>query len=152
MSVEYRRGFSIRIFLPDGIPDGLRIVEKSNWTGRGVVCPRSQFPSAKSRPEFGKTGVYILRGPSEAGDLPTVYVDEGAPARPRLDQHFARKDFWTSLILFASKDENLNKARVQYLEARLVELARDAKRCVLENGNTPQLPSCSVEILESSGQ
>lgn len=32
-----KRGFSIRIFLPDGTPDGLRLVEKSNWTGRGIV-------------------------------------------------------------------------------------------------------------------
>ncbi len=26
------RPFSIRIFVPNGDPDGLRIVEKSNWT------------------------------------------------------------------------------------------------------------------------
>ncbi len=60
MPTQTRRGFSIRIFLHDGTPDGLRIVEKSNWTGRAVVCPRSQFRDAKSRPEFGKTGVCYL--------------------------------------------------------------------------------------------
>ncbi len=143
MAAEPRRGFSIRIFLPDGTPDGLRIAEKSNWTGRAVVCPRSQFQEAKSRPEFGKAGVYILRGPSDAGDLPAVYIGEGGPARPRLESHNSKKDFWTSFVLFTSKDENVNKAHVQYLEARLVEMARDAKRCVLENGNVPQLPSLS---------
>src|SRR5207249_1816380 len=71
------------------------------------------------------------------------YIGEGDPARPRLETHNARRDFWTSLVLFTSKDENLNKAHVQYLESRLVALARDAKRCVLENSNTPQLPSLS---------
>src|SRR4051794_24098095 len=95
-----RPGFSIRIFLPDGTPDGLRLVEKSNWTGRAVVCPRSLFRDAKGRPEFTKAGVYILRGLSETGDLPLLYVGEGDPAGPRLALHFARKDFWTSLILF----------------------------------------------------
>lgn len=35
------RGFTIKIFVPDGSADGLRIVEKSNWSGRGIVCPRS---------------------------------------------------------------------------------------------------------------
>jgi len=25
--------FSIKIFLPDGTPDGLRCVERTNWTG-----------------------------------------------------------------------------------------------------------------------
>lgn len=143
MIAKPTRGFSIRIFVADGTPDGLRIVEKSNWTGRGVVCPRSQFRDTKSRPEFGRTGVYVLRGPSEEGDLPIVYIGEGDPARPRLEQHFVRKDFWTSLVLFTSKDENLNKAHVQYLEARLAALAKEANRCILENGNIPQLPSLS---------
>jgi hypothetical protein len=64
----------------------------------------------------------------EVGDLPTVYVGEGDPTRPRLEQHFARKDFWTSLILFTSKDENLNKAHVPYLEARLVALAKSVRK------------------------
>ncbi len=143
MTIQPRRGFSIRIFWSDGLPDGLRVVEKSNWTGRAVVCPRSRFPEAKSRTEFSRTGVYVLRGPSDVGDLSTIYVGEGDPARPRLEQHFARKDFWTSLVLFTSKDENLNKAHVQYLESRLLSLARDAKRCVLDNANVPQLPSLS---------
>src|SRR5260370_39532220 len=58
MSNQPRRGFSIRIYLVDGLPDGLRIVEKSNWTGKAVVCPRSRFPDAKSRLEFGRTGGY----------------------------------------------------------------------------------------------
>lgn len=34
-----QRPFSIKIFVPDGDPDGLRIVEKSNWTGEGVAPP-----------------------------------------------------------------------------------------------------------------
>jgi hypothetical protein len=143
MTSTPRRGFSLRIFLADGTPDGLRIVEKSNWIGRAVVCPRSQFREVKGRPEFSKTGVYVLRGPSEEGDLPTVYIGEGDPALPRLERHFSTKDFWTALILFTSKDENLNKAHVQYLEARLAGLARDVKRCVLDNSNVPQLPSLS---------
>jgi hypothetical protein len=147
-----RRGFSIRIFLPDGTPDGLRLVEKSNWTGRGVVCPRSRFKEAKTRTEFDRTGVYLLVGPSEESELPTVYIGEGDPALDRLEQHFIKKDFWTSLVLFTSKDENMNKAHVQYLEARLVELARDANRCVLDNGNFPQRPSLSEpETAEMDG-
>lgn len=137
------KGYSLRIFLPDGTPDGLRIVEKSNWTGRGIVCPRSRFPEGKKRPEFKRTGVYILTGPTTEGEFPVVYIGEGDPAGIRLEQHHAKKDFWTSLILFTSKDENLNKAHVQYLESRLIQLADDAHRCTIENGNTPQLPSLS---------
>jgi hypothetical protein len=136
-------GFSIRIFLPDGTPEGLKIVEKSNWTGRAIVCPRARFADAKDRIDFGKTGVYVLIGPSSEPNLPTIYIGEGDPAKPRLESHFAKKDFWTSIILFISKDENLNKAHVQYLEARLLDLAKEAKRSVIDNGNFPQLPSLS---------
>jgi hypothetical protein len=135
--------YSIKIFLPDGEPDGLRIIEKSNWNGVGLVVPRSLFGEAKKRKEFARTGVYVLVGPPEESGLPRVYVGEGDPIKPRLDQHATKRDFWTSCIAFTSKDDNLNKAHVQYLEARLIELAAQAKRCVLDNGNVPTLPSLS---------
>ena len=138
-----RKPYSIRIFLPGGEPDGLRIIEKSNWSGAGLVVPRSLFGEGKQRRELTRAGVYLLFGPPEASGLPRVYVGEGDPIRPRLEQHAAKKDFWTHCIAFTSKDENLNKAHVQYLEARLVALAVQAKRCVLDNGNAPALPSMS---------
>lgn len=53
-------GFSISIFFPDGTPDSLRIVEKSNWIGRCIVCPRAKFVESKVRSEFERTGVYVL--------------------------------------------------------------------------------------------
>jgi hypothetical protein len=86
-----QRGSSIRIFLVDGTPDGVRTLDKSNWTGRGIVCPRSRFPDAKARPEFNRTGIYMLVGPpAESGDFPTVYIGECDPLRPRLEQHYAK--------------------------------------------------------------
>jgi hypothetical protein len=143
MGISLKGGFTISIFVPSGNPDGLRFVEKTDWVGKAVVTPRAQFPEARQRPEFDQTGVYVLIGPSEASDQPIVYIGEGDPVKPRLDQHYTQKDFWTSLIAFTSKDKNLNKAHVQYLEARLVALAREAKRCELENANTPQRPTLS---------
>ena len=138
-----RRGFSVNVFLPTGDPEGLKVVEKSNWTGRGLVIPRAMFGESRSREELGRTGVYLLVGPSETSTLPALYVGEGDPIRPRLEQHAKNKDFWTHAVAFTSKDTNLNKAHVQRLESRLVELAKNAKRCVLENGNMPAPPSLS---------
>lgn len=137
------RPYSIKIFLPAGDPDGLRTIEKSNWSGCGIVVPRSLFGEARQRKELARTGVYVLVGPPEESGLPRIYVGEGDPIRPRLEQHASKKDFWTSCIAFTSKDENLNKAHVQQLEARLLALAAQAKRCTLDNGNVPQLPSLS---------
>jgi len=134
---------SIHMFLPNGTAEGIKVVEISNWVGRAIAGPRSRFDELRKRQEFGKTGVYILIGQSEMLDFPTIYVGEGDPVAARLISHFKQKDFWSTAIFFVSKDESLNKAHVQYLEARLVGLAREAKRSVLENGNVPQAPGLS---------
>lgn len=137
------RGFSVRIHIPSGVPDGLRVIEKSNWSGKGVVFPRALLPEARKRPELRRAGVYVLWGPSSSETLPRTYVGEGDPVLPRLDEHTKNKDFWTHGAVFTSKDENLNKAYVQHIEARLISLATRAKRCELDNANVPQLPSLS---------
>jgi hypothetical protein len=149
---ERPRAFSVRLFLPGGDPDGVKIVEKSNWTGSGLVIPRSLFAETRSRAELGRTGVYILVGPDENSQLPRVYVGEGDPIGPRLDQHAKNKDFWTQMIGFTSKDQNLNKAHIQYLEYKLIDFAKTAKRCILDNSNTPQPPSLSeADTAEAEG-
>jgi hypothetical protein len=137
------RAFSVRTYIPSGNPEGLRIVEKSNWTGQGLVFPRTQFGEARERDELRRTGVYVLWGPGESGQLPRVYVGEGDSVLSRLEQHAKQKDFWTHAVVFTSKDQNLNKAHVKYLEARLVQLAAEAKRSELDNGNVPQAPVLS---------
>lgn len=139
--------FSIRVFLPDGRPNGLRIVERSNWTGCGIVFPRPLLTAIKSRPEFALPAVYVLTGPSEENYLPTIYVGEGDPVRPRLEAQFSKKDFWTSATFFIAKDSSLNKAHIQHLESRLVELALACRRSRLDNQTWPQRPALSESDL-----
>ena len=116
---------SIRIFLADGTPDGLRLVEKSNWTGRALMTSRTQYPKVRGREEFERPGVYLLRGPAEGQGFDSrIYIGEADVARTRIDSHVRGKDFWTRLILFTSKDENLNKAHIRYLEGMLIQLSQ----------------------------
>jgi hypothetical protein len=143
MSKPHQRPFSIKIFVPDGDPDGLRLVEKSNWTGIGVVFNRTIYKQVVGLPVFAKTGVYILVGLSDGSSLPTIYVGEGDPVRDRLNQHYSKKDFWDWAVFFVTKDDSLNKAHVQRMEWRLVDLAKTAKQCKLENVNTPSPPTLS---------
>lgn len=143
MPDQHQRPFSIKIFVPDGDPDGLRVVEKSNWTGVGIVFRRTNYKEAAKRDEFLKTGVYILVGSSEESSLPTVYIGEGDPVKARLDSHYSKKDFWDWAVFFVTKDSSLNKAHVKYLESRLLLLARDAKQCKLDNTQTSLPPSLS---------
>lgn len=134
--------FSIKIFVADGDPDGLKIIERSNWNGRAISFPRSLLPKIKKREEFGNTGVYMLLGPCEDGEGDMLYVGEGDPVRPRLESHFAKKDFWNRAVFFVSSSAGaLNKAHVQHLESRLVGLAETAKRMLLDNQQKPNLPT-----------
>lgn len=137
-------GTSIRIFLAGGAPDGLRLVEKANWTGMALVVPRSVYPQVRNRREFDRTGVYILRGQAESTPpRAKLYIGETDDVRKRIDRHLKEKDWWDDLIVFISKDENLNKAYVRHLEARLNEIASRAKRAELVKGQDPQPPRLS---------
>lgn len=134
--------FSLRIFVADGDPDGLRVVERSNWVGKAIIFPRALLPRVKQREELGQTGVYLQLGPREDGEGEMLYVGEGDPVRPRLESHYAQKDFWNRAVCFVAPGQ-LNKAHVQFLEANLVRLAKAAKRVPLDNGNSPAEPSLS---------
>lgn len=136
--------FSLRIFVADGDPDGLRVVERSNWIGKALVFPRALLPKVKQREELGQTGIYLLLGPREDGEGEMLYIGEGDPVRPRLESHYAQKDFWNRAICFtAGGNGQLNKAHVQFLEAALIQLAKAAKRVPLDNANQPAEPSLS---------
>src|SRR3954447_25040703 len=97
-------GTSINIFLPDGNPDGVRLVFKSHWTGIAVASPRSRYAEARAdRIELRSPGVYLLIGPADsAGGGARIYVGEGEAPRTRLDSHHANKDFWNRLVVFTS--------------------------------------------------
>ncbi|MCT0202900.1 GIY-YIG nuclease family protein [Synechococcus sp. CS-603] len=126
------RPFALRLFVPSSQPEGMRIVEKTNWSGIGFVVPRSQLKEFTQRPEAARPGVYVLSGPDPEGGSDRVYIGEADPLGRRLEQHQA-KEFWTTAYAFTSKDGYLNKAHAQHLEARLIVMAQEAKRCRLEN-------------------
>lgn len=152
MNAEQKLGYSITIFIAGEKFSGLRTVDKTNWNGRGLICSRGSFPNLKKREELKKAGIYILIGPPDDEGLPRVYIGEGDPVLPRLEDHHSKKDFWTQAVMFVSKDQTLNKAKIQHLESRLVEMAKAAKRCVLDNANNPDKPSLSeAEEAEAEG-
>lgn len=137
------KSFSVRIFCQDGHADGVKLVAKSKWPGRGLFIPRSSLAEEINRVELNAPGVYILVGPSTDGDLPTIYVGAGDPVCRYLQQHDAQKDFWSWVAVFASKDESLNQSHVQYLQSRLMRLAQEANSANLDNREIPKLPEFS---------
>lgn len=136
--------FTIRIFVPDGNPDGVRLIDRMNWTGQGIVIPREIYQTAKKRPELERIGVYILVGYENAeDDLPTLYIGQTDGLRGRLDSHIKQKDFWDWAIAFTSTNNGLNRAHVTWLEYALIEQANALGRCKLENAVTHQEPMLS---------
>jgi hypothetical protein len=139
-------GTVIRLFLVEGDAQGLRTAEVMNWTGQLVVGPRTLLKNLGQRPESRKTGVYILVGRDpEDFTSNVVYIGESDNVYDRLTSHNSdsKKDFWESTILVTSKDENLTKTDVRYLESRLIDTATRANRAKLANGTAPPPPPIS---------
>jgi hypothetical protein len=129
-------GKTIKLFLIDGEPNGRMTCELSNWTGKAYKIPRIKIKDCNDRPDLTNPGVYLLFGKNETGkDL--VYIGEAEIVYKRLTQHLTQKDFWTEAIVFISKDENLNKAHIKYLENRLYDLAKIVNRYHVDNNTVP---------------
>lgn len=131
-------GRSVRLFLVDGTPQGLRTAEVGMWTGPALVAPRTELARLGKRDEVHGTGIYVLVGAHDEDPSKTaVYVGEGDDVWARLSSHDARKDFWTWVIVVVAKDKNLTKAHVRWLEARLVQEMKASKLVYVLNGNEP---------------
>ena len=137
--------YTIRVFVPDGDPEGPKVVELLNWTGVGLAFPRSAWPDMKQRTEFDRSGVYVLSGSAEGAtdELPTMYIGQGEEIRTRIDAHYQNKDFWDWAYAFVSSGNSLNRAHITWLEHALIGLAAKANRCHLDNGTQPKEPGLS---------
>jgi len=134
-------GRSIRIYLSDGSVAGIRHGEIVNWTGQAIACPRARFPELRDWPEAKKPGVYFLFGTDDESGQEAVYIGEAEVVLDRLATHVSSKDFWAEVIAFTSKDDNLTKGHVRYLESRLVQQAVEAGRYAVKNAASPSLPT-----------
>ncbi|MBN2427896.1 MAG: GIY-YIG nuclease family protein [Deltaproteobacteria bacterium] len=144
-------GRKVTIYLSDGVPSGIRHVEIANWSGQAIACPRSRLNELKDWAEAQRPGVYFLleKQTAEAGDR--AYIGESENIVKRLSQQEKNQDFWNEVIIFTSKDENLTKAHIKYLEARLTSISINADRYKIENGNTPtesMLPRSDKDAME----
>lgn len=140
---------TIKIFLVHGDAKRLRTAELSNWTGKAVAGPRSEFDGLLARDEALNSGIYFLTGSDTETGKNAVYVGEAESIRERLKSHL-EKDFWNHIIFFISKDENLTKAHIRYLEGRLIEQAKQAGRSLVKNGQSSgsKLPESDREDME----
>ena len=101
------------------------------------------------RPELSNPGVYssLGRTPTRVNRLRTLVKPK--LSADRLKQHKG-KEFWSSAIAFVSKDENLTKAHVRYLEGRLLAEAVVVGRYKVTNSvsSGAKLPESDLQDME----
>lgn len=135
------QGKSIKLFLADGTPGGIITAEIINWTGHVISAPRSRLAELLARPEAARPGLYVLVGEALDGSGPQAYIGETenlgerlkAHAKPESPDGKGGKDFWDKAYVISSKDANLTKGHLRFVESRLISQALAAHRIPLEN-------------------
>lgn len=132
-------GRQLRLFLPDGSASGPRYYELVNWTGQALRIPVSRLKTLTSGdwPEMQKPGIYLVLGKTEEG-ADRLYIGESDDVAKRVQSHPDGLDFEvTEILLFTSKDENLTKTHIAWLEHALIAKAKASKRITITNTQTP---------------
>ena len=133
---------TIQICIFDSNPNGRIMCELSNWNGRVYKVSRSELNEFSKRPDADYTGVYFLFGKNSDNDE-TIYVGEAEKLISRLRQHLKDEAYWNDCVVVISKDNNLNKAHVKFLENSFYCIAKTANRSEIINNTVPTRPSIS---------
>ena len=134
-------GKTVTTYLIDGDPKGTRYSFISNKICQMFVVPRSNLSYLSEQEKLQKPAFYILIGEDEA-TKPQAYIGETENFKERVKDHDNKKAFWQKALIFVSKDEDMTKADVQYLEYKAIAEAKKANTFILnENKQIPKAPN-----------
>lgn len=139
------RGKSINLFLMDGDASGRMKCTLANWTGVAYKIPRTELDKCKERDDLKQSGVYFLFGTSDETGKGVVYIGQAGARKNgegilnRLQEHKRNpeKDYWTEAIVFTTSNNSFGPTEISYLENRFCNLAVEANRYEVKNGNDP---------------
>lgn len=134
-------GKTVTTYLIDGDPKGTQYSFISNKICQMFVVPRSNLSYLNEQEKLHKPAFYILIGEDET-TKPQAYIGETENFKERVKDHDSKKAFWQKALIFVSKDEDMTKADVQYLEYKAITEARKVNSFVLsENKQIPKAPN-----------
>jgi len=147
------RGKSINLFLMDGEASGRIKCTLANWTGIAYKIPRTELDRCKEREDLKQSGVYFLFGTSDSTGKGVVYIGQAGARKNgegilnRLQEHKRNpeKDYWTEAIVFTTSNNSFGPTEISYLENRFCNLALQANRYDVKNGNDPTLGNITEE-------
>ena len=134
-------GKTVPTYLIDGDPKGTQYAFIRNTTCQMFVVPRSNLSYLNTQEKLQKPAFYILLGEDET-TKPQAYIGETENFRERVKDHDSKKAFWQKALIFVSKDADMTKADVQYLEHKAIVEAKKANAFILtDNKQTPKAPN-----------
>lgn len=134
-------GKTVTTYLIDGDPKGTQYSFIRNTTCQMFIVPRSNLSYLNTQEKLQKPAFYILLGEDEA-TKPQAYIGETENFRERVKDHDSKKAFWQKALIFVSKDADMTKADVQYLEHKAIVEAKKANTFILsDNKQTPKAPN-----------
>jgi len=139
------RGKSLNLYLMDGTANGRVKCTLANWTGVAYKIPRTEIDKCKERADLKQSGVYFLFGISDQTGDNVVYIGQAGARKNgegilyRMQEHKRNpnKDYWTEAVVFTTSNNSFGPTEISYLENRFCNLAMEAKRYIVKNGNDP---------------
>lgn len=147
------RGKSINLFLMDGDPSERIKCTMANWTGIAYKIPRTALDKCKDLDILKQSGVYFLFG-TDKEDNAVIYIGQagirknGKGLLLRVQESHTSIDYWTEVVMFTTTNNSFGPTEISYLENRFCNLALEAKRYSVKNGNDPN-PGNLTEEKES---
>lgn len=146
-------GKTIKLFLMDSDPNGRIKCSLANWTGVAYKIPRTMLDNCANIDMLKQSGVYFLFGTNQAGD-DAVYIGQAGARKNgnglllRVKEPHSTIDYWTEAVMLTTTNNSFGPTEICFLENRFCNMAKDAGRCVVTNGNDPT-PGNLTEETES---
>jgi len=129
----------ITMNLKDGINTGIMECSVDDWAGLAYRIHRSKIKDAASTlKQINYAGIYILFGTDKDTDELKAYIGQTDNIYTRLKQHNRAKDFWNEVVFFVDKANDLDAGHLNYIESKLIRLAKECDRVSLENDTVPK--------------
>lgn len=151
-----KRSKNINMFLMDGEVTGKIKCTLSNWTGVIYKIPRIQLGDLKSRDEMKQSGIYFLFGRDEDKQKDMTYIGQATTRKNgegvllRIQEHTrdTHADYFNDVIILTTQNNSFGPTEISYLENKFTQLAKEAGRYIVKNGNDPN-PGNVTEEKES---
>mgnify|MGYP000752131136 FL=1 len=148
-----KRSKNINMFLMDGEVTGIIKCTLSNWTGVIYKIPRIQLADLKSRDEMKQSGIYFLFGRDEDKQKDVTYIGQatnrknGEGVLLRVQEHTRdiHADYFNDVIILTTQNNSFGPTEISYLENRFTQLAKEAGRFIVKNGNEPNSGNVTEE-------